>query len=189
MPGVGSGESSGPCGVRPTCPTYYRVVWLDFTRYLGTIPLPGQRSDRDCDRGPVPGYAGEEARPRACSPADLAIAALVPARWGITPHNPWGADLPWGSVPRKSNFKGWRCPVATPVTRPLSFGLLSLGHLKAQVYATPVKSLGQLRRRLGVAIRSTLPSAIRAVLDQVPTRARLCLRRRGRDLEGVLPHH
>jgi len=109
---------------------------------------------------------------------------------GASPHTTRGVLTYLGEVfPGKVISKGgdvpW--PPRSPDLSPLDFFLW--GHLKAQVYATPVKSLGQLRRRLGVAIRSTLPSAIRAALDQVPTRARLCLRRRGRDLEGVLPHH
>ena len=109
---------------------------------------------------------------------------------GAAPHTTRGVLAYLGEMfPGKVVSKGgdvlW--PPRSPDLSPLDFFLW--GHLKAQVYATPLTSLRQLQRRLQAAIRSTPLSAVRAALAQVPLRARLCLRRRGADLEGVLPHH
>ena len=109
---------------------------------------------------------------------------------GAAPHTTHGVLAYLGEVfPGKVVSKGgdvmW--PPRSPDLSPLDFFLW--GHLKAQVYATPLKSLGKLQRRLRVAIRSIPLSSVRAAMDQVPTRARLYLRRRGKDLEGVLPRH
>ena len=107
---------------------------------------------------------------------------------GATPHTTRGVLDYLGEVfPGKVVSKGGKVPwpPRSPDLTPLDFILW--GSLKAQVYATPARTLAQLRRRLRLAIRSAPLSSVRAALSQVPTQTRLCLRRRGGHLEGVLP--
>ena len=60
------------------------------------------------------------------------------------------------------------------------------GLLKAKVYRGQVRSLGALKRRIRAAIREVPRATVKAALDTLPLRARVCLRLRGGHPETVL---
>ena len=78
--------------------------------------------------------------------------------------------------------------MATSITRPLSFGLLSMDFsLKASVYDQPVRTLRQLKTRISAGIAAITPSTLKRVMNHLPLRCRCCLRKRGAHMEGVIP--
>jgi len=81
-----------------------------------------------------------------------------------------GGDVPW--------------PPRSPDLSPLDFFLW--GHLKAIVYASPPRSLRQLRQSLVTVIHNVSLDTIQAAMNQMAIRSRLCLRRRGRQVEATL---
>ena len=108
---------------------------------------------------------------------------------GATPHTTRGvlaflAGAFPGKVISKKGDVPW--PPRSPDLSPLDFFLW--GHLKDRVYGQPVRSLRSLRERITQAIQQLPIRSLRAALEQLPLRARWCLRRRGRQMEGMLPH-
>ena len=87
-----------------------------------------------------------------------------------------------GRVLSKGGSVPW--PPRSPDLSPLDFFLW--GHLKTLVFAQPIRSLRQLRNRISSAVATLPPSTFRRAMAQLPLRCRLCLRRRGDHMEGVL---
>ena len=63
------------------------------------------------------------------------------------------------------------------------------GHVKNLVYAAPVHSLRQLKRRIRLAVRGLPRALLRRAFSALPHRLRECLRQRGGHLETVQLHH
>jgi len=60
------------------------------------------------------------------------------------------------------------------------------GHIKNEVYRTPVSTLTQLKRRIRKCIREISPDTLKATIDALLVRCRACIRRRGGHLENIL---
>ena len=87
-----------------------------------------------------------------------------------------------GKVISKSGNVQW--PPRSPDLSLCDFFLW--GHLKAQVYRKPVKTLKQLKERIRSAVKAIPDSVLQDAVDALAVRLRECSRRRGAHFETVL---
>lgn len=91
----------------------------------------------------------------------------------------------------KKRFISKHGPVAWPPRSPdLTVPDFFLwGFVKSQVYATPVHSIAQLKRRIRSCINSIPLQTLKKVMEALPARCKECIKRRGGHLGNILFHH